>query len=543
VSENAIFGAAAGSKSAQGFRSPQRTADPAGPSAHQFADALPRVSREAWTLWACGLVGAYVLASFAGWMRTLDSNEVWALYFAARPFSEQLHAIRGDLVHPPLMYFIERGWLAVFGQSDDAAKALVLTINIPTLVLFTWLAASVTRYWRAASFLFASIYFQPGSTPTQVRMYGLGLLLTVLSTVLWVRWREQPSNTRLLAWAGITALLLFTHLFGSFLLVAFVIVNWLFGRRRAALTAVAGILGLTIGAWFLYVLPVYQARGLHANVNWVSTSPWRAVSQLPILFLGTLPGDHSLLLPGLAAIALEALLLLSAWRVLARTWPPGRALTPAHRWFWASVVLAGAPVFLLLAFSLLVSPAFHARFVLGTLPAYWLAIVLLAEFARRPGRVILYGVLLPWVLICTGAELVQVRAPSKVRQASAVLLREGGPHDLLLVDGLPNEMYWEWTHRLGRVFPIQLLDAAPDSASDSLPEVAQFAELPKTPLEHVALGDADRVWLFLGDGNQDLRDSEFLRSRGFVRDKTFPAERPFLERFQKRNATSAVSPR
>jgi uncharacterized membrane protein len=48
-----------------------------------------------------------------------------------------LQAIRGDLVHPPLMYLIERCWVSVFGQTDSAAKSLPLLFNIPTLFLFT----------------------------------------------------------------------------------------------------------------------------------------------------------------------------------------------------------------------------------------------------------------------------------------------------------------------------------------------------------------------------------------------------------------------
>src|ERR1700675_3100246 len=95
------------------------------------------LSRGSWVVWSCFLVVIYLVTSVIGWVRTLDHNEVWALYYASQPIREQLRAIRSDLVHPPLMYFVQRLWLAAFGQSDLSAKSLVLAINIPTIVLFT----------------------------------------------------------------------------------------------------------------------------------------------------------------------------------------------------------------------------------------------------------------------------------------------------------------------------------------------------------------------------------------------------------------------
>src|ERR1700686_187298 len=137
-------------------------------------------SSRARILWAGFLSVVYVGVSPLGWGRTPIGNETWALYWDAQPLHEQMLVIRNDLVHPPLIYLVQRAWLMIFGQSDTAVKILPLVVNLPTIILFTWLASFVTTYWRLASFLFSSAYLQVGGDPTQVRMYGLALLLTVI---------------------------------------------------------------------------------------------------------------------------------------------------------------------------------------------------------------------------------------------------------------------------------------------------------------------------------------------------------------------------
>jgi hypothetical protein len=64
-------------------------------------------------------------------------------------------------------------------------------------------------------------------------------------------------------------LLIYTHYFGLLMLAGFVVVNWLFGPRRRAFIVAAAAAGISFLPWFLYVLPVYQARGLQTNLWWV----------------------------------------------------------------------------------------------------------------------------------------------------------------------------------------------------------------------------------------------------------------------------------
>src|SRR5712692_6752669 len=129
-------------------------------------------SRSAWLSWACLLVAAYLLVGLLTWKRTLIPDEIRALLLAAGPVEKELEYVRKDAVHPPLSFLLDRWWLGAFGQTDSAAKALPLVLNIPTLFLLTWVASRMTSQWRLASFLFAAPFLRAGSAVNLVRMYG-----------------------------------------------------------------------------------------------------------------------------------------------------------------------------------------------------------------------------------------------------------------------------------------------------------------------------------------------------------------------------------
>ena len=489
---------------------------------HQTIDSSQPL--RSWLAWAGLLVALYLAVGFVGWGRSLIGTEIWALYYAGQPFNQLMQAIRNDLVHPPLIYMVERAWLHLFGQTDNAAKALALVINLPTLVLFTWLATLVTRRWRLASFLFCGTYLTVGSTPNQMRMYGLGLLWTVAAILLWDWWRKEPRASRLIAWTVVMMLLVYTHFFGLVLLAAFWIVNWLYGARRWAFTAATALTGLVYLPWLLYVLPVYVADGLATKVAWVN-KPHRALAALPSFYLGYLnvPGLRFAQIAAAAVVHLALFWL--AWRTVRRLWPPRRDSENQARWFWTAALLAGVPIVLLFGFSVVVTPVFHPRFVLGALPGYWLLVVLLGEFGGRAGRVMLYGIVLPWVLVSIGVALGQSLVPTPVRQGTLLLARELRPTDLILCSGVGNQMYWEWTRRLGRSGRIEVLRPGPTDW--------RLSVLPQTDLDGLDLGGVGRVWFFYSAEKAVAPVKEFLAAQGFVLETPRGAETPFLLTFAK----------
>ena len=493
-----------------------------------------------WLAWACLLLAIYLAVAVAASGRTMIGDEIWALLYAGRPFNEQLEAIRLDLVHPPLIYLIERGWLHTFGHSDSTAKALALVINIPTLVLFTWLASHVTGHWRLTSWLFSSMYLYVGSVPNLVRMYGLALLWTVVAILLWEQWRGRPRARTLILWLIVMALLVYTHYIGLLLLVAFVAVNWWYGPRRWVFTAAAVFPGFAFLPWFLYVLPVYLKRGLQPNVAWVDQASHRAAAKLPYFFLSNVPAgwnpfaatgwvqkaelqSYLIVVAGVIHLVLFGL----AWRTIRQLWPPLREGDRAAQWFWTAALLFGMPVLLLYGFSVAITPTFHARFLIGVLPGYWLLMALLAQFGGRAGRAMLYGVVFPWVLVSVCVGLVQNLAPSPVREGTLLVSREIRETDLILCSGEPvvgAQVYWEWTRRLAQPGRIEILSSR---------AIWWASILPQKDLKELNLYGVDRVWFFYSNPKAADQMSNFLAAHGFALEKPLKTRTPFLLAFAK----------
>jgi hypothetical protein len=485
-----------------------------------------------WYAWAALLVSAYLVVAWVGWQRTLIGTEVWALYHAGQPFTRQLQSVRNDLVHPPLMYLVERLWLGEFGQSDSAAKALALVINLPTFFLFTWLAHRVTTHWRLASFLFLSLYLKVGSTPNQVRMYGLGLLLTVAAMVLWERWRESARAQTLAAWTLIVLLLIYSHLFGALLLLAFCAANWLCGPRRWAFTFAASIPAVAFLPWLLYVLPVYESRGLAQNLEWVPKSIPVGLGILSYGLLGEfrIHSVEARVVLAFVAGLVHLTLLFLGWRVARRLWPPPGKPAPARLWFWVTALLACVPIGMLVFFSLVVKPAVHWRFVLGVLPAYWLLVVLVCQESGRVGRLLLCRVLLVWVLASLGVSFARMGIPSASRQAALLLVREQRPSDLILCRSSCNELYWELTHHLGRAGHIEI--------PVSTPVADRLSVVPQITLETANLAGVDHVWLFADKGAEADSFISSLSRRGFALKKEIPVQGNVLLLFSRTNTPS-----
>ena len=478
-----------------------------------------------WLSWAGLLLILYLAVGLIGFRRALITTEIWALYYAGQPWTELWQAIRYDMVHPPLIYLLERAWMHLFGQTDSVVKALALVINIPTLVLFPWLASRVTRHWRLASFLFAGTYLSVGSTPNQMRMYGLGLLLAVTAMLLWEWWRKEPGAGKLVAWAFVMLLLVYTHFFGLLLLAAFFAVNWLFGPRRWQFTGATVVVGFAYLPWLAYVLPVYLRDGLQTKIPWVNVFPHRALAQLPSAFLGYLYGPELRVIVWIAALLVHLALFLLAWRTVRKFWPPSRELKESARWFWTAALLTGVPILLLYGFAVVVTPVFNARFVLGILPAYWLLVVLLGEFGGRAGRAMLYAVVLPWVLASVGVTMAQSLQPSPARQATTFLNREYRDADLILCDGLDcgNHIYWEWTRRLGRTGRIEVLRFGSTAW--------RLSVLPQKNLGQLDLSQVGRVWFLQSDRKAADTVPGFLAARGFAPAETLAEDIPGLQAF------------
>jgi len=204
-------------------------------------------------------------------------DEVISVNIAKLPLS-QIHAALREDGAPPLYYVMLHFWMLVFGRSDVAVRALGGLTSVVTLPLF-WLAGRRVGGVRVAWITFFIAVSSPFAIfyATDTRMYSLMVLWCVLGFLAISRALEDPSRSRLLAVAAVTAALLYTHYWALYLLSATGL--WLAyqiwrSRRglpsrvdRVAATRIFGVMvlgSLTFIPW----VPTFLFQARHTGTPW-----------------------------------------------------------------------------------------------------------------------------------------------------------------------------------------------------------------------------------------------------------------------------------
>jgi hypothetical protein len=198
-----------------------------------------------------------------------------------------LHEIPNELKHdgaPPLYYYLLHFWIALFGQSNDAVRALSGVLAVLTLPV-GWLcgkrlggrAVAWTMLVLLASAPFAVYY------ATESRMYALVILLTGCGFLALQRAVTAPRPLNLIAVALVTAALLYSQYWSLYLVgmvVIWLVVSVVRSRRRghpeeapwAALVAVAA--GCLL---FVPWVPTFLYQTRHTGTPWAAPPNFSAV--------------------------------------------------------------------------------------------------------------------------------------------------------------------------------------------------------------------------------------------------------------------------
>lgn len=181
-------------------------------------------------------------------------------------------------VHPPLYYFVLKGWVALFGDSLTSLRGLSVFASVLAAGLGAWLTRIVSTR-RAACFAAILLVLLPIAVrySHEVRMYALLSVWMTGATLALVYWVKTPSRQAVLAaYAVLITAGLYTHYFA----VVGVMAHWLFllvsrklapdGGPRLILRPAWWIANLTAALLFLPWLPVFIAQlGQSSNLGWI----------------------------------------------------------------------------------------------------------------------------------------------------------------------------------------------------------------------------------------------------------------------------------
>ena len=344
-----------------------------------------------WTVVALSLVAlalrVYRLDFFA-----LRGDESFTVQFSLLPFDELFEGIRSVEPNPPLYYYALRGWMAVAGQSEYAARFFSVLFGVLCVPLIYALGRALGN--RSIGLIAASIV---AVNPFQlfhsqdVRNYTLWPALLLVAW--WYLWRAiQRGRAR--DWAGyalFTLLGLYTHYYHVFIVLAdnvfvgslIVLRGWqpasFAGARRRLLRQTWAATQAVVGIGFLAWLSVGSTRAIEEI--WSGDSPTlvdvigRTVAAISVG--ETVPNSLALLLAAPAVIVM-GIGAIEFWRRSSGA---------------ARLLLIGLAVPLLcVSIVSLVRPLYRPRYLNVTAPAYYLlAAQGIAGLAARP-RLKLIGV-------------------------------------------------------------------------------------------------------------------------------------------------------
>ncbi|MGI9051400.1 MAG: glycosyltransferase family 39 protein, partial [Ilumatobacteraceae bacterium] len=263
------------------------------------------------TTWIAAGLGALVVVGIGArvWpRRALWLDEAQSVAIAGQALTAIPGVLRTDGA-PPAYYLLLHVWMELFGDSDVAVRSLSVALSVATLAVlavaldrFAGRRAAVTVTVLLATNPFVIRYAAEG------RMYALVMLEVVVGMLAVDACLRRPSLMRAVPVAVLTALLLYTHYWAIYLVVATVIVLVVaaLGDRppRAVLVAIGG----GVVAWLPWV-PTFLFQSERTATPWAE--PARPVSLVAVLDVG-LRGSEPV--PVLLGGAMGALVVLGVWR-------------------------------------------------------------------------------------------------------------------------------------------------------------------------------------------------------------------------------------
>lgn len=238
--------------------------------AHDKTRGHPRRLRWAKAIVLLLVYAAYTLQTTTLTLQSLWIDEVMALEFTKGSLTETIHTIVQPQHNGPLYYLLLFGWRHLVGDSDLAVRFLsVLCATLTMPLLFQWARRALTDDTAVAAVCLFAISPFTLWFAQEAKMYALHMMLSTASSLALLEAFRKGRWWRWLLYAPLASALLYSHLFGAFLVVAQALMALLLGchkpRRLLAYAATMLALGLThtpLARFAWLTLRFYQPRDI-----------------------------------------------------------------------------------------------------------------------------------------------------------------------------------------------------------------------------------------------------------------------------------------
>ncbi|MGY2400338.1 glycosyltransferase family 39 protein [Pseudomonas sp. SDO5271_S396] len=380
-------------------------------------EAFPAVNRltQAWEgaawlsrLWWVPILALAMALRFYG----LTSAAIWGDEGSSLLLSEYavadlwFHAAHD--VHPPLYFFMLRGWIEIFGDGIWSIRGMSAIPGVVAVGLGIWLVRQLSTR-RAALLAGILLALLPSAVrySQEVRMYSLLAVWLVGATLALVYWVRQPERTRyLVAYVLLMSAGFYTHYFTALC----VLVHWAYlgllctsqasGQRlitRPAWWAANTVIVLLYLPWLPGLLDLVQhveQLKVGGDIGWEDPVGWLSVPSMIWQFM--LQDEGTGFWPPLFwlfPLLLVGVVVVTAWRERERYRPAGLLAL----FFLLPLLLVYGVSF--------ISPVFIERYL--TVYALGLPMLVALAIDRLPARFSLLGAAL--FVLFAGVELVGLK--------------------------------------------------------------------------------------------------------------------------------------
>jgi 4-amino-4-deoxy-L-arabinose transferase-like glycosyltransferase len=378
-----------------------------------------------WTRWLVLIVvigfvlRAYQIGEWSFWI-----DEIFSVERAFLPITQIPTSSQG--IFPPLYYVLLHYWVALFGSSELAVRGLSLVFGVAAIPGMYLLGKELfdTRAGLIAALLMSLSTYQIHYSRI-AKMYALFISMAVLSLYSFVRLMRTASNRVAAVYVLSTILLLFSHAFAVFVVLAqnvYVLTLYLFddsGLDKPAISlkrwfSIQLAVGLLFSPWLLRyaqtVLGITGSGAGSAGVGWLTLPTLSDIGATLLRYAG-LPSHYPILADGglsteLAYLVIAAFMLCFAVLLLGvdrRTDKTGLRIeysNEVHLLLTFLAVMMGVPFVL----SYLISPMYHFRYVIAGSIAFYLMIAGgVASISTRNARVAVVLVLVLSSVAMVGA--------------------------------------------------------------------------------------------------------------------------------------------
>ncbi|MGA7075219.1 MAG: glycosyltransferase family 39 protein, partial [Halobacteriota archaeon] len=250
-------------------------------------------------LFAIILIGLFLRLYQVG-TQSIWLDEAFSIMLSKMSLSQIVQAAVGD-THPPLYYFILHYWVALFGTSAVAVRLLSVLFGVLAIPMIYLVGRQLfnKEVGLIATLILALSSFNIWYSQ-DARMYSLMVLLALLSMYFFLRFLQRDSLALSAGYVLSTVLLVYTHSYSWFVVVAqniCVLSLMLLPRNRTFRLRRWVVLQATVLALFLPWIPVLiNQKSQNAWIFTIASTPplqlistfysYSGTAVLSVLFVG-----------------------------------------------------------------------------------------------------------------------------------------------------------------------------------------------------------------------------------------------------------------